>query len=329
MEDKSNQFGVEQLIEIVKELPNQLQRLQDDHEDKLEQVQKELEKANEKIKSHESKMIDLESTLETAREYAKNKNQEIKELKVEMSALQSSAKDTQKTYVFPQTLAKPVYYLKSTESYKSTNERHSFFTRREFDFFTQTLLPAVERYNLYCVSKVRIEDFIAVDELIIPKSDPNYESYRDIIKSSHVDFLLFSREHYKPILAIELDNDPSHPDKEEKKFKWLYDKLGLESRFYGKNSSGTDDACITNQDVLEEDIFELLLKEDLIKPPCTTNGCDGVIHNKTVVNNGEKRIFLGCSKYNTPPCKGYTYNYPLNKRDVKDLRQSYLSSLQL
>jgi hypothetical protein len=58
--------------------------------------------------------------------------------------------------------------------------------------------------NFIVLSKVRIEDFIDVDQSISSWGDR--QSYRGFIKSRHVDFLICDMT-TRPLLAIELDGN--------------------------------------------------------------------------------------------------------------------------
>jgi|WetSurMetagenome_2_1015567.scaffolds.fasta_scaffold120794_3 hypothetical protein len=76
------------------------------------------------------------------------------------------------------------------------------FSRAENSFF-QTLRQAVgDRYVIF--AKVRLEDVIEVSH-----GAANYQTFRNRIKSRHLDFVLCDPKEFRPMAAIELD-DRSH-----------------------------------------------------------------------------------------------------------------------
>lgn len=83
-----------------------------------------------------------------------------------------------------------------------------------------------DRFNV--LSKVRIEDFIRVNESI--KSEPEKYGLRSRIKSRHVDFLICDFKQTRPVLAIELDGE-SHDQVDrvarDKFVDYVYQEVGL------------------------------------------------------------------------------------------------------
>lgn len=88
--------------------------------------------------------------------------------------------------------------------------RRYFFTRAENSFF-QTLRQAVgNKYVIF--AKVRLEDVIEVRH-----GADNYQTFRNRIKSRHLDFVLCDPKDFRPAVIVELD-DSSHdrPDRAER-----------------------------------------------------------------------------------------------------------------
>lgn len=85
------------------------------------------------------------------------------------------------------------------EEYLPYHSKSYFFSRSEKEFFNilNSQLDAI-RYTIF--PKVRIEDFIDVDE-----SDRYNRTWRNKIRAKHVDFLIWDLVEGKIVLAIELD----------------------------------------------------------------------------------------------------------------------------
>jgi|GEM_PF-2629179 len=222
------------------------------------------------------------------------------------------------------------YYLKNATTF--TNDT-SFFTEKELNFFKTNLSKVVKQLDIYCVPKVRIEDFICVDEKQFHndldlkirreklRNNAEYNASRSLIKSSHVDFLLLTKDTFIPTMVIELNNDSSHDpnskdytefEKQKRRerddfCKILYEKVGLEAKFYEKGKS-----AITHYSVLLEDIVRAFVKPNqplTIKIPCADPNCTG---HYVYRNKGG----YGCSEFKPPndnPANCRAYDYINNK----------------
>lgn len=87
------------------------------------------------------------------------------------------------------------------ESPHNYYKRNSVFNNSEKQLYLLLKQRLGEDYIL--LSKVRIEDFIDIDQTISSWADR--QSFRGFIKSRHVDFLICDMATTKPLLAIELD----------------------------------------------------------------------------------------------------------------------------
>ncbi|WP_313343599.1 DUF2726 domain-containing protein [Sedimentibacter sp.] len=92
-------------------------------------------------------------------------------------------------------------------SYDNFIKLDSILSEAEFNFYN-VLNLALQNSNFIICPKVRIADFINV------KSNKNFTSDLNRIKSKHVDFLICNNR-LKPLIAIELD-DKSHDKRIER-----------------------------------------------------------------------------------------------------------------
>lgn len=83
----------------------------------------------------------------------------------------------------------------NTLDWSNYSARDSFFNSSEKMLYKILQDELGEKYNI--LSKVRVED-------LIESSSKSY-SYRNRIKSSHIDFVLLDKNTYKIVSAIELD----------------------------------------------------------------------------------------------------------------------------
>lgn len=83
----------------------------------------------------------------------------------------------------------------NTIDWSNYSARDSFFNSSEKRLYKILQDELGEKYNI--LSKVRVED-------LIESSSKSY-SYRNRIKSSHIDFVLLDKNTYKIVSAIELD----------------------------------------------------------------------------------------------------------------------------
>lgn len=97
--------------------------------------------------------------------------------------------------------------------------RESVFNASERKFYEMLIQQLPNRY--FCLSKIRLEDFIGVNK-DLEKSD--YWSSRGYIKSRHVDFLICDRGTGAPLLSIEVDGG-SHRAKSRQERDALVDKI--------------------------------------------------------------------------------------------------------
>lgn len=92
------------------------------------------------------------------------------------------------------------------EVYTNKNEcpycRTDLLTKSEWAFYKYKLKPIADKYNLHILSKVRMEDIIAVKKGLDNKIR---QSARNKIKCRHIDFVITNPENLRILLAIELD----------------------------------------------------------------------------------------------------------------------------
>jgi len=105
-----------------------------------------------------------------------------------------------------------VFYIKYMEQKPGKEEklpykkREELMTRAEKEFFD--VLERVVNNCYYIVPQVKISSIVAVPNI------KNYYHYLNKIDRKTIDFVLFDKKSFSPIMAIELD-DSSH-DKEER-----------------------------------------------------------------------------------------------------------------
>ncbi|MCL1998195.1 MAG: DUF2726 domain-containing protein [Turicibacter sp.] len=318
---------------------------------KLDLYNIEINKREQKItKLHNQNKIQLEQH-ET--QLAEQHKRDVDSHKIEVDKLQKKidelqkSKDEDKEFNFGNWAELP-YRLKSNSPKNRYKEIHSFLTETEFEF-SQILFPMAERFKLYVATKVRIEDFIYVNEEVLSKDETSYEANknrcRHEIKSRHVDFLLLTKDRYIPIMAIELNNDFSHDVETTKdKFcKQLYEKIRetnpFDYRFYKKehmphttesedengiplfkNKSAWGMALNNTKTLIKNDIISVILNKiipfnvgnnNIIKIPCRDKSCSGHYRMKAGTNS------YGCSKYDSKNSQN-CYN---NKTNMMNLRQ--------
>lgn len=118
---------------------------------------------------------------------------------------------------------KPAKYYSSDkprEERKYYKVKEGFFTRSEYQFFTE--LNKQNQGNYYVLSKVRLEDIVEV----VPGLDRKVRfGKRNVIKSRHIDFVLVDKLTGKVAHAIELDgyshNNRKQQESDRKKNKIL------------------------------------------------------------------------------------------------------------
>jgi hypothetical protein len=99
----------------------------------------------------------------------------------------------------------------NTIDWSNYSARSSFFNSSEKMFYKILKDELGEKYDI--LSKVRVED-------LIESSSKSY-SYRNKIKSSHIDFVLLDKNTYRIVVAIELDgaSHNNHSAEQKDSFK--------------------------------------------------------------------------------------------------------------
>ena len=104
-------------------------------------------------------------------------------------------------------------------------KKRNLMTESELNFFRQL----EQKYNsqYYIIPQVLLSSIIDVD---LPKRFFAYRGYRSKIDKKTIDFVLFDKQNYNPVLAIELD-DSTHSKSEAERndnFKnGVFNKVGI------------------------------------------------------------------------------------------------------
>lgn len=122
-------------------------------------------------------------------------------------------------WIFSLMKKKPKEETTQTEKIKKISEKKPLpykkkylFTKAEYNFYWQ-LKEIADKYNAVIFSKTRLADII---DITIPKSNKEYYSHLNRIKSKHVDYIICDEKlNLKTVIELD-DYTHNRPDRQER-----------------------------------------------------------------------------------------------------------------